>query len=127
MLHLLEILLTLTHLLIIGFNLFAWVWPSLRRAHFIGVLITAGCWLILGIWFGWGYCPVTDWKWQIKERLGEHNLPNSFIKYYADKLTGHNFSPQFIDIVTASCFAVAALLSIYFNFIYKMPKSSNPA
>ena len=66
-----------------------------------------------------GYCPVTDWQWRIKEQLGALNLPNSFIKYYADKLTGNDYSPSFIDIVTVACFAVAALLSVYFNFIYK--------
>ena len=122
-----DIALTLVHLIIIGFNLFGWILPATRKAHFICVILTAFCWFILGIWFGVGYCPVTDWEWQVKERLGEHGLPNSFIKYYADKLTGHNFSPQLIDIATASCFAIAALLSIYFNFIYKRSKLSKQA
>lgn len=117
--ELLDILLTLVHLLIIGFNLLAWAWPATRRAHLICVLITAACWFFLGIWFGIGYCPVTDWQWQIKEQLGEHNLPNSFIKYYADKITGLNFAPSIIDAITAICFIVAAVLSVYFNFICK--------
>jgi hypothetical protein len=119
MLHFLDILLTLSHVLIIGFNLLGWIWPSTRRAHFICVVITAACWFLLGIWFGMGYCPVTDWQWQIKEQLGERNLPNSFIKYYADKITGNNFSPSFIDALTLACFAAAAVLSVYFNFINK--------
>jgi hypothetical protein len=118
MLRFLEILLTLTHLIVIGFNLSGWIWPSLRRAHLVCVLLTATSWFVLGIWFGIGYCPITDWEWQVKERLGERNLPNSFVKYYADKLTGHDFSPQFIDTITAACFGIAALLAIYFNFIY---------
>ncbi len=113
----LDILLTLVHLLIIGFNLLGWIWPATRRAHFIGVLITAACWFLLGIRFGIGYCPVTDWQWQIKEQLGEADLPNSFIKYYADKITGKHFPPSFIDAVTLVCFAVSAVLAVYFNFI----------
>ena len=115
----LDILLTLVHLLIIGFNLLGWIWPATRRAHFIGVLITAACWFLLGIWFGIGYCPVTDWQWQIKEQLGEADLPNSFIKYYADEITGKHFPPSFIDAVTLVCFAVSAVLAVYFNFINK--------
>ncbi len=119
MLLVLDIFLTFVHLIIIGFNLFGWIWPATRKMHFICVLATAASWGILGIWFGMGYCPVTDWQWRVKEKLGEHNLPASFIKYYADKIIGKNISSSFIDLVTAICFAVAALLSIYVNFIKK--------
>lgn len=119
MLPLLDVFLTFVHLVIIGFNLFGWIWPATRKAHFICVVATAASWFLLGIWFGMGYCPVTDWQWQVKERLGEHNLPASFIKYYADKLSGKNISSSLIDLVTALCFAVAALLSVYANFFRK--------
>ena len=119
MLHLLDIFLTFVHLVIIGFNLFGWLWPATRKMHFFFLLATAASWFLLGIWFGMGYCPVTDWQWQIKEKLGEHNLPASFIKYYADKITGKNISSSLIDLITVISFGAAALLSIYVNFIKK--------
>jgi hypothetical protein len=122
MLRLLDIFLTFIHLIIIGFNLFGWIWPATRKMHFICVLATAASWLLLGLWFGVGYCPVTDWQWQVKAQLGEHDLPASFIKYYADKITGKNISSSFVDLITAICFAVAALLSVYVNFIKKNRK-----
>jgi hypothetical protein len=122
MLTLLDILLTVVHLAIIGFNLFAWIWPRLRRAHLITVAATAASWFLLGIWFGMGYCPVTDWQWAVKEKLGEHNLPNSFVKYMADKLTGQDFDPGFIDGVTIGSFAAAVILAIYFNFFHRRVK-----
>jgi hypothetical protein len=112
----LDYLFTLLHLIIIGFNLLGWIWRSTRKLHFIVVLLTAGCWLILGIWYGIGYCPITDWQWQIKESLGETNLPNSFIKYFADKVTHSDISSDLIDGVTAISFATAAFLSVYLNF-----------
>lgn len=115
-LHLLDLLLTVFHLLIIGFNLFGWIWPKTRKLHFVFVLITATCWLGLGYWYGIGYCPVTDWQWQIKYQLGEQNLPNSFIKYYADKISGANTNAVFIDVITATCFFSAAVISVYVNF-----------
>lgn len=111
-----DVLFTIFHLLVVGFNLLGWIWPSTRKMHFVLVLLTAGSWLILGIWYGLGYCPVTDWHWQIKDRLGETNLPNSFIKYYADKITGHQVSSDLIDAATAIGFAMAAVLSVYLNF-----------
>ena len=118
-LKILDLLLTILHFAIVGFNLFGWVWKPLRRAHFIVVCATAACWFILGIWFGIGYCPITDWDWQIKAKLGEQNLPNSFIKYYADKISGKDVDSSLIDALTAGGFFIAALLSVYFNFVQK--------
>jgi len=118
-LQLLDLLLIIVHFVVIGFNLFGWIWKRTRRAHFIVICATAACWFILGIWFGIGYCPITDWDWQIKEKLGIHNLPNSFIKYYADMLTGQSIDANLIDTLTAAGFFLAAILSIYFNFIQK--------
>jgi hypothetical protein len=115
MLGFLDIVLTIAHLLLIGFNLLGWVWVKTRKVHLITVLFTAGSWLILGLWYGLGYCPITDWQWKVKEKLGESNLPNSFIKYYADKLTGSDVDAAFIDTVTAISFAVVALLSLFLN------------
>jgi hypothetical protein len=106
---------TFLHLAIIGFNLLGWIWPQTRKAHFIGLLLTLFSWFILGIWFGIGYCPITDWQWQIKEKLGETNLPNSFIKYFADKLTGKDINPEFVDLSTAGGFAFAVMMAIYFK------------
>jgi hypothetical protein len=92
-------------------------------------MITAASWFILGIWYGIGYCPVTDWQWEVKEKLGERNLPVSFIKYYADKITGYNFSAPFINKITAVCFILAILASVYVNFIHNriMKKKNSEA
>jgi len=119
----LDLLLTLLHFAVIGFNLFGWIWKLTRRVHLICIAVTAGCWFILGIWFGIGYCPITDWQWHIKEKLGETNLPGSFIKYYADKISGRDVNNSFIDTMTAGCFFLAALLSVYVNFIKKRTQS----
>jgi len=121
-LQLLDLLLIVVHFAVIGFNLFGWMWKRTRRAHFIVICATASCWFILGIWFGIGYCPITDWDWRIKEKLGIHNLPSSFIKYYADMLTGRSIDANLIDTLTAAGFFLAALLSVYFNFIQKRIK-----
>jgi len=117
MLKLLDIFYTCIHLLIIGFNLFGWIWPKTRKLHLIVVTTTLLCWFGLGIWYGWGYCPVTDWQWDVKEKLGETNLPNSFVKYFADKITGRDFPPPLVDRVTLICFIVAIIITIYVNFI----------
>lgn len=115
MLALLDVLFTIIHLMLIGFNLLGWLWPRTRKLHLICVGATAFSWLILGWWFGLGYCPITDWQWQIKEKLGEQNLPNSFVKYWADKITGQDIAPSVVDTATAVFFGLAVLLSVYVN------------
>src|ERR1051325_5604048 len=122
MLHFLDFVLTLLHLIIIAFNLFGWIFPGTRKANFVCLILTAFCWFILGIWFGWGYCPITDWQWRVKEQLGETNLPASFIRYYANKITGRNFDDSIVSIITLVCFVAAILTSVYFNFFLKRKK-----
>ena len=118
-LNLVDHFLTALHLLIIGLNLFGWIWPATRRLHLWCVLLTAASWLGLGIWFGIGYCPLTDWQWQVKSKLGETDLPNSFIKYWVDKVAGIDADPVLIDVITAITFVLVFLLAIYYNILKK--------
>lgn len=122
-LNALDIFYTLLHFVIIGFNLLGWIWKTTRQLHLYAVLLTAGSWLVLGFWFGLGYCPITDWQWTVKMKLGEHDLPNSFIKYQADKLMGRDFSPIIIDWVTAITFTAVTVLAIYFRITKTVTKT----
>lgn len=117
MLVLLDVLLTIVHLGIVFFNLFGWIPVATRKAHLISIVITAASWFVLGIWYGMGYCPVTDWQWDVKEQLGERNLPPNFIEYFAEKLSGMDLPYSLINITITVCFALAAVLSVYVNFI----------
>ena len=125
MLYFLDALLTLLHLLVIGFNLTGWIWRSTQRAHLIVVGLTAASWLLLGIWYGLGYCPLTDWQWQVKARLGERDLPASFITYMAEKLSSRDFSDGFVNTITAVLFGAAALASLYVN-IFRRGRKRQP-
>ena len=125
MLPFLDIFYTFVHLAITGFNLLGWIWPATRRAHFISAMITALCWSLLGIWYGFGYCPVTDWQWKVKTKLGEKYLPDSFIKYFGDKITGLDLDPALVNQLTLWLFVAAIGLSVYFNFFHKTKKRVN--
>lgn len=125
MLVALDFFLTIIHLVIVGFNLFGWIPKKTRRLHFWFAMVTLGCWTILGIWYGLGYCPVTDWQWQVKKQLGEQNLPASFIKYFADKVTGADVNSTLIDVLTLGLFLVAIAISVKLNFFNR--KQRQPA
>lgn len=115
MLIALDLFFTIVHLGIIGFNLLGWIWRKTRRLHLIILLITAASWLILGIWYGIGYCPFTDWQWQIKKELGEWPLPDSFIKYFLDKILETNLAPGIVNLWTAIIFVLLVVIAMFGN------------
>lgn len=127
MLHLLDIALNIIHTGIILFCLTGWIWRRTVFAHFILIAFIFASWFILGIWKGWGYCMLTDIQWHIKTKLGEKDLPNSFIKYLVDRISGRNISAALIDKVALVCFLLATLFAVI-NFIkYIKRKRAVPA
>ena len=117
MTQLLDIGLTILHVLLMAFNLTGWIWSRTRKLHLITLIATATSWFILGIWYGFGYCVLTDWHWSIKEKLGETNLPNSFVKYIADKITGNVVNSSLIDAITIGGLIFAIIAAVYVNFL----------
>lgn len=111
-LQLLDGLLYAAHLLVIGFNLLGWIWQKTRPWHLWCVGLTAVSWFGLGIWYGFGYCFITDWQWEVKEQLGQQDLPSSFVEHFLNGVLGFSFSATFINWLTGGSFAIAALLSI---------------
>jgi hypothetical protein len=121
----LDIFLTILHIAFTLFNLLGWIWKRTRKLHLVTISVTAASWFILGIWYGWGYCFLTDWQWSIKEKLGERNLPSSFITYFANKLTGQSVSTSLITAITLVCFILATTLTIYVNFFRRRHVNSD--
>jgi hypothetical protein len=104
------------HATLVLFNLSGWAWKKTRRIHLATISLTILSWFGLGMFYGWGYCPCTDWHWQIKRHLGETVLPNSYIKYYADKLTGVTWDPLLVSVVVVFLGLLAFALSCWLNF-----------
>lgn len=112
----------IVHTILILFNLTGWIWRRTRRLHFVSLLLTGGSWLLLGLFYGLGYCPLTDWHFSVLMKLGKYNLPYSYIQYLIERLSGHTFSAQLIDNATLIGFLIALGLSIYFNFFFDRRK-----
>ena len=114
--RILDIFFVVLHTSIILFNLTGWVWKKTRKYNLILLIITGSSWLILGLIVGTlGYCPLTDWHFNVLEKLGVTDLPSSYVKYLADRLTGLDFSSSLIDKVTLWAFFAALGLSLFLN------------
>ena len=97
------------------FNIFGWIWKKTRKLNLVSLLLTAFSWFFLGLWYGIGYCPLTEWHWQIRWRLGYQDMPISYIKFLLDTLTGFDFNPFLVDSITAAAFAMALVTSVVLN------------
>ena len=115
MYHFLDHFFLVFHTLIVLFNLTGWISAKTRRLHLIIIGTTLCSWFLLGIWYGWGYCPCTDWHWEVKRALGERDLPASYVKYYLDRLTGIDWRPRVVDIIVLIFGLGAFIVSIVSN------------
>ena len=119
MYYFLDVFFTVFHTLLIIFNLCGWIYSKTRKLNLITLLLTGGSWFLLGISYGIGYCPLTDWHFKVLEKLGYHDLPSSYIRFLAKKLSGIDFNATIIEILTGCLFFLALVLSVYFNFFKK--------
>lgn len=110
-----DVLFTILHIGVTLFNLFGWLFYKLRRLHLVSVVLTLVSWLILGIFYGLGYCFLTDWHWEVKRKLGETNLPASFVKYYLDILFQADIPANVVDAITVTGLVVAVVMTVMRN------------
>jgi hypothetical protein len=98
---------------------------TFKKPNLATILLTAGSWLILGIFYGIGYCPFTDWYWNVLRELGETGLPHSYPQYLINRVTGITLPSLTVDIITASSLGVAFIISLYLNIRDYLKKSKS--
>ncbi len=112
------------HSVLIVFNLFGWIWKPLRRINLATLLLTGFSWFFLGIFYGPGYCPLTDWHYNVLYKLGITNLPSSYIQYLLDYFFHISVPQKTTDFWTMLLFFIALICSIYVNFFRRLHKKS---
>lgn len=103
------------HVALILFNLFGWISKRLRKWNLISLSLTAFSWFALGIFYGFGYCFLTDWHWQVRDKLGYSTESNSYIHFLITEVTNITIGENVVDTLTAIFFFTAFALSIYTN------------
>lgn len=104
------------HLILVVFNLFGWLVKRTRKLNFLTLTLTFLAWFGLGLFYGIGYCPLTDWHWQILKKIGETGLPDSYITYIIERATGIKIDDYVITVLTVVLFFAAYIISIVINF-----------
>ena len=111
----LDVFLTAFHALLVAFNLTGWIWKRTRRLHLLVISLTVLSWVGFGFVHGFGYCPLTDWHWDVKRSLGETDLPWSYVKYHVDALTGGDWDGRLVDGVVLGLGLLALGASAFVN------------
>jgi hypothetical protein len=105
----------LFHAALVLFNVFGWIPPRWRRWNLLMLALTAASWLGLGLFYGLGYCPLTDWHWRVLRALGEDELPRSYTRYLVIRVLGRSPSGRVMDWITAGTFSMAFVVSLALN------------
>jgi hypothetical protein len=111
MLQFLDAAFSVLHTFFILFVLIGWLWNPLLRLHLAALLLTGFSWFVLGLRYGIGYCPSTEWHWRVKYRLGEYDLPHSYIEYLFRGM-GVRIDADTADALTATVFFGVSALSV---------------
>lgn len=114
-LEIIDALFFVFHTILILFNVFGWLVPAWRLANLITLLLTVFSWLVLGFWYGWGYCICVDWHWYIRGLLGYQNTSSSYIHFLVLKITGIDFPMNLVDTITVTVLFLVLMISGYLN------------
>jgi len=110
-LYFLDILLDFTHVFLVLFILFGWLYPRFRKVHFVVLLLTGFSWLIFSKGDTFGHCILTDWHWHILRELGETNLPETYTQYLFERMTGMPVPKATALTITRSLWLLSLILS----------------
>jgi hypothetical protein len=99
----------LGHVALIIFNMFGWIWSRTRLLHLITLGLTAFSWLVLGAWYGWGYCFCTDYHARILEQLNDPGADVTFIQLMFQRLFRIELSQPAADGLAVSVFVLILL------------------
>ena len=111
----LDIFFTVFHTCLVIFNVFGWILKKTRPLNLICLLLTAGSWLFLGLFYGFGYCPLTESHFNVLEKLGYTNLPTSYMSFLFTRLSHLQIDQSLVDNVTLWGLIISLILSLYLN------------
>jgi hypothetical protein len=113
--HFLDYFFICFHFSLILFNLFGWIWKRSRKMNLLFLMLTAVSWFGLGIFYGIGFCPLTEWHWQVMAKLGSRPQETSYLQMLVRRLSGVRLDSSLVDAITLYCFFAAIGVSAIIN------------
>lgn len=115
MLAALNVLLFALHGGLVVFNVVGWAWRRTRRLNLLTLLLTLASWTLMGLWFGVGYCVLTDLHWRVRAAMGIHETAGSYLALLVRVVTGWKPPAALVNPVAATVFVFALGMSVGLN------------
>lgn len=113
--HILNFLFHVLHLSIILFVMLGWMVAAFLPFHLALLLATLGSWFVLGHWLGQGYCPISDWHWEIKKNYGPGKPEGTYIHRILQSITGKALDSEKVDHMVVLATLVLTIGSVILN------------
>jgi hypothetical protein len=112
------------HTLLIFVNLLGWIHPKTRKLHFIVLSLTLFSWMGMGYFYGWGYCLLTDWHWDVLTELGNRPTESVYLQYLVNRWFGWEISRSLSDLLTIAGLIIGIIGAITMRWIAPLWTSS---
>lgn len=112
----LNIFLDFTHIFLVLFIVFGWLYPRFREVHLVVLLLTGFSWLIFSNGNTFGHCILTDWHWHVLRKLGEIDLPETYTQYLFERMTGMPVPKAAALTISRSSWLLSLVLSTVLVF-----------
>ncbi|MBS1715748.1 MAG: DUF2784 family protein [Armatimonadetes bacterium] len=110
-----NVLLFAVHAGLVVFNVLGWIPRKLRRWNLATLLLTLASWTLMGIWYGRGYCVLTDWHWKVRAALGIHETADNYLVLLVRTLTGWDPPASLVSSVAFWAFLFSLTASTVLN------------
>jgi hypothetical protein len=100
------------HSLMTAFNALGWIWRRTRPLHQLALFLTAFSWVALGYFYGWGYCFLTEWHWQVRRAMDNPIDSPSYTDFLIQELTGLRLPIAWVDNLTLGVVLFALVMNI---------------
>lgn len=108
-----NVMLHAVHAIIFSVNLAGWAWVRTRLLGFYSLLLTFFSWFVMGVVYGYGYCPLTALHWHVKKLMGEGDLSESYAAYVVQHYLPLHVSAPMVDGWLYGASMIAFCASIY--------------
>lgn len=122
--EILNVLLTLGHVIIILIICFGWIWRKSHVIYFVCNICTLFSWFILGYFKGYGYCLLTDIQWNLLSSRGITQLPDTFLGYLFSSLKISSLSFDNLEIINYFKFFIVITFIFRMSYLFFYEKEN---
>lgn len=106
------------HAVLMLLNVLGWAWSKTRKLQLYVLAITLFSWIVMGYFYGWGYCLLTDWHWEVLAEMGQRPTQHAYVQYLLERWFNVEVSREFSDRITITFLLVGIIGATFMRWGY---------